>query len=101
MALLLPISIIVLNLGMPICNIPQLQFSNRLTTLISIVGICLSVLSMSFCNQFWHFLVLYGIVFGLFIGYGYMAPIKNCYQHIPELKGTFGKMQGCVVEYAS
>lgn len=44
---------------------------------------------MSFCDQFWHFLVLYGIVFGLFIGYGYMAPIKNCYQHIPELKGTF------------
>ena len=89
MALLLPISIVVLNVGMPICNVKQLQFSNRITTLISIVGICAAVLIMSFGSQFWHFLILYGIVFGLFIGYGYLAPIKNCYEHIPELKGKF------------
>jgi Flp pilus assembly protein protease CpaA len=88
MAILLPISIIVLNVGMPISNIKQLRFSNRVTTLISIIGICLAVMGMSFGNQFWHFLVLYGIVFGIFIGYGYMAPIKNCYEHIPSLKGT-------------
>jgi hypothetical protein len=23
--------------------------------------------------------ILYGIVFGLFIGFGYLAPVKNCY----------------------
>jgi hypothetical protein len=87
MALLLPISIIVLNFGMPINSIPRLQFSNRITTLISILGICLAVFLISFGNAFWQYLLLYGIVFGIFIGYGYLAPIKNCYEHIPHLKG--------------
>jgi hypothetical protein len=87
MASLLLISIIVLNFGMPLCNIKQLLFSNRITTLISIIGVCLSVFTISFCDQFWQYLVMYGIVFGLFIGFGYLAPIKNCYQHIPHLKG--------------
>lgn len=53
MASLLLISIIVLNFGMPLCNIKQLQFSNRITTLISIVGVCLSIFLISFCDQFW------------------------------------------------
>ena len=48
MASLLPISILVLNFGMPLNNISQLQFPHRITTLISIVGICLTVLTMSF-----------------------------------------------------
>ena len=79
MAILLPISIIILNLGMPINNIPQLQFSNKINTLISVVGVCLSVGVMSLGNQLWHVMLFYGILYGLFIGYGYMAPIKNCY----------------------
>jgi hypothetical protein len=87
MALLLPISIIVLNVGMPLCNIRQLQFSNRITTLISIVGVCLSVFFISFGQAFWVYVLLYGIFFGVFIGFGYLAPIKNCYEHIPERKG--------------
>jgi hypothetical protein len=89
MAVLLPVSIIVLNLGMPLCNIPQLQFSNRITTLISIIGVCASVFLLSFGDAFWLYVVLYGIVFGLFIGFGYLAPIKNCYQHIPDRKGRY------------
>jgi hypothetical protein len=88
MSSLLLISILVLNFGMPLCNIKQLQFSNRVTTLLSISGVCLSIFAISFCDQFWHYLVIYGILFGLFIGFGYLAPIKNCYQHIPHLKGT-------------
>lgn len=99
MALLLPISIIVLNFGMPINNIPQLQFSNRIITLISIIGICLAVFLISFGNAFWHYLLLYGIVFGLFIGYGYLAPIKNCYEHLPGRKGKISFIQVFVVEY--
>lgn len=89
MASLLLISIIVLNFGMPLCNIPQLQFSNRITTFISIIGVCGSILTISFGTQFWHYLLIYGIVFGIFIGFGYLAPIKNCYEHIPHLKGNY------------
>jgi uncharacterized YccA/Bax inhibitor family protein len=89
MAVLLPVSIIVLNFGMPINNIPQLQFSNKINTLISVIGVCISVCVMSFGNQLWHVMLFYGIFYGLFIGYGYMAPIKNCYEHIPDRKGNY------------
>lgn len=88
MASLLLISIIVLNFGMPLCNVRQLQFSNRMTTFISILGVCGSIFLISFCDAFWQYFLIYGIVFGMFIGFGYLAPIKNCYQHIPQLKGT-------------
>jgi hypothetical protein len=37
----------------------------------------------------------------MFIGYGYMAPIKNCYEHIPKLKGNQLSMQAFVVEFVS
>ncbi len=89
MASLLLISIIILNFGMPLSNIKQLQFSNRITTLISIVGICGSLLGASFGASFEAYLIFYGIFFGIFIGFGYLAPIKNCYEHIPQYKGRF------------
>lgn len=89
MAVLLPVSMIVLNLGMPINNIPQLQFSNNINTLISVIGVSVSVCIMSFAHQLWHVMLFYGIFYGLFIGYGYMAPIKNCYEHIPDRKGNY------------
>jgi len=85
--MLVPISTLVLNIGMPIQNIPQIRFSNKISTLISILGVSVSVFLVSLGTQFWHFLMLYGITFGLFIGYGYLAPIKNCYEHIPDRKG--------------
>lgn len=87
MAVLLPVSIIILNFGMPLNNLRILQFSNRITTLISILGVCLAVFLISFCGQFWEIVLLYGLVFGMFIGFGYLAPIKNCYEHIPDRKG--------------
>lgn len=93
MASLLLISIFVLNVGMPLCNLKQLQFSNRITTLISILGVCLSILAVSFGDSYAAYLIIYGILFGLFIGFGYLAPIKNCYLHIPHLKGNFYETQ--------
>lgn len=97
MASLLLISIIILNFGMPLCNIPKLQFSNRITTFISIIGVCGSILIISFGTQFWQYLLIYGIVFGIFIGFGYLAPIKNCYEHIPQLKGLCSGV--CILGY--
>lgn len=90
MAMLLPTSIVILNLGMPLNNINKLQFSNRLTCLISVIGVSIAVFLTSFCNHFWMLVLVYGLIFGLFIGYGYMAPIKNCYEHIPDRKGRVG-----------
>ena len=87
MALVLPIAVVVQNLGMPLSNIPQLQFSNRIITLSSVVAVSVAIFTLSYSNQFWQVAMLYALVFCLFIGYGYLAPIKNCYQHIPHKKG--------------
>ena len=94
MALLLPISILVLNLGnlhnilgMPLINIKAIQFNHRITSAIAVLGVCLSIFAVSFGNRFAYYIVCYGIFFGVFIGYGYMAPIKNCYEYIPTWKG--------------
>jgi hypothetical protein len=68
-------------------KINKLKFSNFITSIISIVGISLSVLVISFSKNFPMFFIFYGMVFGLFIGFGYVAPVKNCYEHIPDKKG--------------
>jgi hypothetical protein len=100
MALLLPISFIVLNIGMPLNNIPQLKFSNRITSLVSLIGICLTFVVLSFGDTFLMYLFFYGIFFGMFIGFGYLAPIKNCYEHIPNRKGKIYTIQDCAVASA-
>lgn len=68
-------------------KINKLKFSNFLTSIISIIGISSSVFVISFSKSFALFFLFYGIVFGLFIGFGYVAPVKNCYEHIPDKKG--------------
>ncbi len=88
MAVLLTVSIFVLNIGMPIINLKFLQFSNKITALISICGVCASIFCLSFLDQFIYYIIFYGFTFGLFIGFGYLAPIKNCYEHIPGKKGN-------------
>ena len=87
MSSLLIISYFVMNVGMPVGNIPLLQFSNRITTLISIIGIAGSYVLLSFGKAFWVYVLLYGVVFGMFLGYGYLNPIKNAVEHIPTKKG--------------
>jgi len=87
MALIQTVNLIIVNIGMPVCNIKILQFSNRITTLISIIGVSLTVFILSFADAFWEYLILYGVFFGLFIGFGYLAPFKNCFHHIPDRKG--------------
>lgn len=88
MAFIQTVNLIVVNLGMPICNIPQLQFTNRKTTFMSIVGVSVTVFLLAFGDTFWEYMLLYGVMFGLFIGFGYLAPMKNCFEHIPDRKGN-------------
>ena len=93
MGSILPISYVVLSFGMLFPNVKVLQFSNKITTTISIVGISLSVFIMSFAEELWLYIVVYGVLFGLFMGFGYIAPIKNCYEHIPKQKGNIVNMK--------
>ena len=77
MAYLMPIGSIVLNLGIPVANVPQLLFSNRIMTPSSIDGVSLVYFGLSYINEFWQALIFYALIFCLFISYGYPAPIKN------------------------
>ena len=80
-------SVIFTNVGIYCNNFKILTFGNRITALITVIGISLSVLSVSFIDNFIGYIIIYGIIFGFFIGYGYMAPLKNCYEHLPNRKG--------------
>jgi len=72
-------SVIFTSVGIYIHNFKIITFSNKITALITVTGISLSVLSVSFISSFIGYVLIYGILFGLFIGYGYMAPLKNSY----------------------
>ena len=99
MGFLLPVSIVVLTFGMPVSNIKKLQFSNRITILISVVCISLFVFLLSFADEFWLYLLIHAFGFNMSIGFGYMAPIKNCVEHIPKMKGTYYIIKVCAVEF--
>ena len=75
------------NVGMFFSNFQVLTFPNRITSLITVLGIGIATLVMSFCNNFALYIVLYGFTYGFFIGYGYLAPLKNTYEHLPNKKG--------------
>lgn len=81
------LAVIFTNFGIFCCNFRILSFSNRITSLISSLGIALAMLLLSFCTQFYLYVMLYGALYGFFIGFGYMAPLKNCYDHLPDRKG--------------
>jgi hypothetical protein len=87
LSIILTLAIIFTNVGIFFSNFKFVTFSNRVTSLIASMGISLSMVALSFSTEFQYYVLLYGPVYGFFIGYGYMAPIKNCYDHLPNRKG--------------
>ena len=69
-------------------KLKMFTFNNRITCMISIIGVALSVFVISFSQSFFLYILIYGICFGVAIGFGYVAPLKNCYEHIPDKKGS-------------
>ena len=47
----------------------------------------LSTLVLSFAKTLALYIILFGCIFGFFIGYGYLSPLKNTYAHLPNRKG--------------
>ena len=89
MALIQTLTVIVLTLSMYLVNLPFLQrVSSRSTTIFSVICTCLVYLVLSLAKSYTMYVLIYGVAFGCFIGLGYMAPMKNCYEHIPDRKGT-------------
>jgi hypothetical protein len=76
------------NVGMFFSNFKIITFSHRTVSLVCVLGIALSTFVLSFCKHFTLFILIYGVIFGLFIGYGYLAPLKNCFDYLPNRKGT-------------
>ena len=93
-------SLCAINLGIFLANLPILRFSNRVTCLISAFGVGACSLVVSFLDQFIYYVLIFGVLSGIFVGFAYMAPIKNCYEHLPHRKGTFDRRQDCAVDAA-
>jgi OFA family oxalate/formate antiporter-like MFS transporter len=53
----------------------------------SIACYSLTLVALSFVNNFIGYLFLYGICTGLFIGIPYVLPINNAIKYFPEHKG--------------
>jgi hypothetical protein len=56
-------------------------------TLISVLGVSASTYALSFVADLFSYIFYYGVWFGLFLGYGYLIPIRNCYDYLPDRKG--------------
>lgn len=56
-------------------------------SLISVIGLSASTYALSFVSNLFYYILYYGILFGLFLGYGYLIPIRNCYDYLPNQKG--------------
>jgi hypothetical protein len=100
LSIIITIAVIATNLGILLSNFKALTFSNRVTSLIATLGISLSMVLLSLVDHFAYYIVIYGLIYGLFIGYGYMAPLKNCYDHLPNRKGKPPPIQVSAAECA-
>ncbi len=89
LSIILVISIITTNIGIFLSGLKKLRFNYRLMALISIIGVSGSTYALSYMETLYSYLLLYGVLFGLFLGYGYLVPVRNCYDYLPEKKGIF------------
>ena len=88
------------NAGIFFSSLKKLKMGYRMMALVSIVGISGSIYIMSYATHFYACILVYGVFFGLFIGYGYLTPIRNCYDYLPNRKGMPYCMQECAVGFA-
>lgn len=63
------------------------KFSNKLLCIIAVLGMSSAVFFVSFMENFIGFVAFYGVMYGLFIGIGYLPPLQNAYLHLPTRKG--------------
>jgi hypothetical protein len=47
--------------------------------LISIIGVSGSTYALSYMETLFSYLLLYGVLFGLFLGYGYLVPVSRLF----------------------
>ena len=88
LSIILVISIITTNIGIFLSGLKKLRFNYRLMALISIIGVSGSTYALSYMESLYSYLLLYGVMFGLFLGYGYLVPVRNCFDYLPEKKGN-------------
>lgn len=60
---------------------------NRGLCALAVTMVAGSVFICSFMNSLSGFAAFYGVLYGLSIGLGYLAPVKNAYLHLPNRKG--------------
>ena len=86
---MLTICLITTNIGIFLSSLKKLKFNYRLMALISVLGVSASTYALAYITSLYSYIFFYGICFGLFLGYCYLIPIRNCYDYLPEQKGIF------------
>ncbi len=79
LSIILVISIITTNIGIFLSGLKKLRFNYRLMALISIIGVSGSTYALSYMETLFSYLLLYGVLFGLFLGYGYLVPVSRLF----------------------
>ena len=87
LSIVFTLAIIMINFGMPLGSIMSKYWSSRIICLVSVTCLSIVVFITSFLTSFIPFVIFYGIMNGLSIGFGYISPIKNAYTHFPNRKG--------------
>lgn len=87
LSIILTLSIITTNIGIFLSSLKKLRFNYRIMVFISIAGVSGSTYALSYMTNLYSYIFFYGICFGLFLGYGYFIPIRNCYDYLPDKKG--------------
>ena len=100
LSIVLTVSMVTTNLGIFLSSLKALKFSYRIMAFISMVGISGSTYALSYADSLSEYILYYGVLFGLFIGYGYLAGVRNCYDYLPDQKGRFIIIEDCVQEFA-
>lgn len=87
LSILFTLTIIMINVGVGISSTFLYKISNRILCACAIIGVGVSVFTVSFMTSLIGFIVFYGVFYGFSIGIGYYPPVKNTYLHLPDRKG--------------
>ena len=64
------------------------KFNYRVISFIGISGISASIYTLSYMSSLYTYIFFYGVCFGIFIGFGYLSGVRNCYDYLPDRKGN-------------
>ena len=83
-----PVMLLALSCGLPFGSRILKKLGKRWTCMILGLSLSAAIFISSFLENFWGFVIMYGIGFGIFGGLIYMIPVFSAVQFFPNKKGV-------------